>query len=105
MGRQDTVVSRCISGSLWNSKNWMLQKKLVSSPEAGFFVQNNSVGSSFSALACPFSGTYEEVQKRTAEYPPALRDALKRNGTRNTHRRGVSISNILEGIAGRSNNE
>jgi hypothetical protein len=51
------------------------------------------------------STLWEEVQKRTAEYPPALRSALPRNGSRNTHRRGGSISNLLEGIAGRSNNE
>ena len=39
------------------------------------------------------------------EYPPALRGALQRNGSRNTHRYGESISNLCEGIAGRSNAE
>jgi len=44
-----------------------------------------------SLLACDFSACWAETQKRTAEYPPALRTALPRNGSRDSRKHSASI--------------
>jgi hypothetical protein len=48
---------------------------------------------------------WEEVQNRTAEYPPALRNASQRKGNCSIYQYGGSNSNLITGLAGRSNNE
>jgi len=70
----------------------------------GILSPNNKAMEEIGISVCNFCASCVEGQKRTAEYPPALRGALQRNDSRDTRKYGGSSWN-LRGIAGRSNDE